>query len=587
MNDKNLSNKNTIIDKSGFRILISLFICVTLYISFVSFFHLVFFINDDENIMYTLSGYYTYGIPDDHPFINVILSAILRRLYGIFPSIQWYSLFHIFIIAGSIVLFNDLLLKYLNRKCHLIFILLVIILLDIAIFSYVMILMQFTTTSALAGCTAILLLYDYIMEIKKGNRRIIHIPFIITYSTLCYWHRKNTFYVIACFLLLLFIYCILINFAKVKENKSLIIHWLIMLFLIPGAIILSIIANMTKRNSNEWKYYNTYDSARYHMTDYPHDSFIDNPDLYEQIGWSNELYTLTATNYWFFMDEKINENTFDVINSTYTRELEPKKIFTTWISFLKKESIALFESCILFLLIIINIIQSIIKHDKLRLLLCICLTLGTILLISYLCLIQRIPLRAYQTIMFPSIIISILDLTHNITEEFCAKKYIFFSIFSIVLILISIKTLIKAQKDASYRYSISRNTLSIEEYAINHPENIYIYDTSLTFRYEPFTIYKDFYPSNLFFWGGMGWNSPAFKYQLELNGLSDLYSDVFFSDNVYYITRPDYYVNSSDTSLSDIFFSYMEKTYGNYEIKTMDSINNDDILVYKLSLEEY
>ena len=102
MNDKNLSNKNTIIDKSGFRILISLFICVTLYISFVSFFHLVFFINDDENIMYTLSGYYTYGIPDDHPFINVILSAILRRLYGIFPSIQWYSLFHIFIIAGSI-----------------------------------------------------------------------------------------------------------------------------------------------------------------------------------------------------------------------------------------------------------------------------------------------------------------------------------------------------------------------------------------------------------------------------------------------------------------------------------------------------
>ena len=57
-------------------------------------FNRTFYTNDDENVMYTLAGYYTNGIPYDHHFINVLLSKFIRVLYEVDENIPWYSLFH-------------------------------------------------------------------------------------------------------------------------------------------------------------------------------------------------------------------------------------------------------------------------------------------------------------------------------------------------------------------------------------------------------------------------------------------------------------------------------------------------------------
>ena len=124
----------------------------------------------------------------------------------------------------------------------------------------------------------------------------------------------------------------------------------------------------------------------------------------------------------------------------------------------------------------------------------------------------------------------------------------------------------------------------IENYAINNQNNIYIYDTSLTFRYNPFVIYSGKYPSNMFFWGGMGWNSPTFYTQLQMNNLTELYSTVFFEDNVYYISRNNYYI-SDNLKLSDVFFEYMIETYGDIDVNITEHLDNN-IDVYKLSKRE-
>ena len=112
------------------------------------------------------------------------------------------------------------------------------------------------------------------------------------------------------------------------------------------------------------------------------------------------------------------------------------------------------------------------------------------------------------------------------------------------------------------------------------PENFYIYDTSLTFRYLPFTVYTEKFPSNLMFWGGMGWNSPAFFKQLEINGLDNLYSDIFLNNNVYYITWDSYVVNGR--TMRERFLSYMASKFPGIKIEQKDSIGNN-INVYKFT----
>lgn len=69
-----------------------------------SFSKIVFFINDDTNILYTLSGNYT-GEPTDHPFINVILSYTLIGLYKMLPQVPWYPIAQMVGIYVSITVF--------------------------------------------------------------------------------------------------------------------------------------------------------------------------------------------------------------------------------------------------------------------------------------------------------------------------------------------------------------------------------------------------------------------------------------------------------------------------------------------------
>ncbi len=72
-----------------------------------------------------------------------------------------------------------------------------------------------------------------------------------------------------------------------------------------------------------------------------------------------------------------------------------------------------------------------------------------------------------------------------------------------IAVVIGVYSIVIAKDQAKDRIIKSNRTLQIEQYAIENPENFYIYDTSLTFRYLPFTTYTDEYPSNLMFWGGM------------------------------------------------------------------------------------
>ena len=584
------------------RILIA-FVMTGLLFALVSFISpRVFFINDDENIMYTLSGYYTYGVPYDHPFINYCLAFVLRTLYRFIPGIQWYGVFHIAVLIASVtIIFKTVFKVSCYKKLPFFIPVLVNLALYGGLYLFPTTIMQFTTTSAMAGAASVVLLLG--IEWKMDSKAQIRTDLVLSvlFLLLCYMHRKNTGYVAVCFfagtVLFLLIKILIMRRQTVKQRKvrRSSIRRLILCVLAAVILLGAVVSlNSLRRSSENWQHYYAYDTPRFRMTDYPHDSYYENPELYQSLGRSTELYEIAGTYWWFFMDERINAESFEAISQTGYYEHESRRVQDVLQvaedlfrgSVLAKIAILFSFAMVLLLIIYLGSRKNKKKHIW-EAIYGVFLFLGALGLCLLLCYRQRLPLRALHTIVLPYVSLStVLFLrmlprsTNNDNDKKSKGRAASVILLLAVTLCLGGINLHEAVIQGNDRVEKSNRTLRVEEYAMSHPGTIYIYDATLTFRYLPFTVYQGQYPSNLFFWGGMGWNSPAFQYQLNCNGLDHLYSDIFLCDNVCYVTWDDYLLGYG--TLRDRLERYMDVTYGDCSFEMVDDLG-DGIHVYTIN----
>lgn len=555
----------------------------------------VFFINDDENILYSLAGYYTNGSPADHSFVNYVLGSFIRMLYRAFPILPWYGIYHVLVLFLSIAVLNRCILKAGQEGNCLFFSYFFLIIFHIVLYLYMVILMQFTTTSALAGTAAIALIF-----LRDGKNSALRVYWCDTFLSillllLCYMHRKNSGYVIFCFYFLVYgwqLACIFRRETGWIRFRALIMAscGLFLAIVLLGSVMWG---SNAARGTDGWNFFYQYDTARYRMTDYPHDTYEENPELYQQIRWNESLYTLAGETWWFFMDERINVDSYSQIAQTgfYDTPHGPGEMIRAAKNLLKNDSFAgsgFFLFCFSSLLAAINLLGRK-KRNWLSILLILCCFGGALLQISYLCLKDRFILRAFHVILLPATVIMTLCFLVNTNEWRYSHKKMYQGALAFVcaycLVVLSQKLPVfysALRQQAQERVEISQNTLEIERYAMEHPDRVYVYDTGLTFRYLPFITYTGHYPSNLFFWGGMGWNSPTFFEQLSCNQMENLYSPVFFQENVYYITRETYMPGG--LSMRERFETYLEENYGNFGVQ-LEEILGNGISVYQYTNE--
>lgn len=559
---------------------------ITMILLFITyaFNNIVFFINDDTNILYTLAGFYT-GSPADHPFINPILSLFIQGLYNIAPMLPWYPLMHIVCIGFSIYVFVYYVLEV-ARHQNVPFILTIFVALSIyACYLYTcVVMMQFTTTSAILGSAGVLIaLNTQYSEDKKKYRKSILLSCL--FLTLSYLFRKNIFpYYAALWLGALFYGIWRENFNDYKLVLPVIFQTALLLIAMIGGAYMS---NSIIRGSQEWDNYREFDVARYKMQDYPHDSSSENPELYESLGWTEGLNGLIGEETWsyFMMDPRVDVKAFSAISST------SEKNNNLWRS-IKENVISLWNSGIIpklsFLYIIFTAFLSILIFCKewrsgieKNCIVILCFDFLFCMGFIYLAFIQRVPLRALQAINLPIVMcntIVTISLYRQIKAFFNST---FWTVTIILAVLVSVcdyKCIVEVGYQANERYEKSQNYLIAEEYAINHPEDFFVYDTSLTFRYLPFVSYDQKRPTNIMYWGGMGWKSPAYYEQLKKNGLDELYSNILLQDNAYFITNPNYYIHGEQ--VFEIFKRYMEETFPGVKTKKITDLDNG-LLVYK------
>ena len=591
----------------AFSMIVSLSLLLMTYIAIP----IAYMTNDDFWIMTELGGYFVNNPPVFHWYLNPIFSWFVSNLYEWVPFCNWYPLLHIIAIFISVFIINICIYKYGKRlSIHPLFSLILCVLCYILLFCYPASTLSFTVTPAIlaTGAIAMLLTFSYCNKYWQ---------FLVLFESsmmfICFIWREDTGKALLCFFLLALFYRgfrdqLDISVIEKKKRGKLLFRDITCLLLVIISIISAILVKEYVYALPQYSNYVSFEQSRIKYMDYPHEYYCENPERYEDAGINESLAALV--NEWFFMDENVTAEAFEELNdyaASSTQLIDGLKQSITNRSFSKlSEEHALvsisFASLFVLFAMIIGLLSSCIKHpqQKMQTLLLFFSSLfafgGCGLLLLSLYAKQRLLLRVYLVVIIPAIIFLLfLFLEVKKMRTSCPPKetkhfwvprncmirgsiFLKYVLLALILILYT-KTLNSeiGENEKLSRYSSFEETNQLFDLAQKHPENIYIYDLSLSTSIDPKIYYRvGKGPSNLLFYGGCSMFAPSYYEQIQQLGLNEMYADIFLQDNVYFVAK--------DWGTYNLLYAYLAEKYGVQRMELTETINGN-IGVYQYYLQ--
>lgn len=434
---------------------------------------------------------------------------------------------------------------------------------------YSTVFLQFTTTALWAGIAACILGIDTFQRENDGKEQIFEIFLLLFLVTISYSIRKSVGMAVLAFLGI----CFLINGIKQYRSKRK-VRKIIMVF---SGTILAVLATICitsiYEKENGWKEWRIYHEERATYKDYMAVNYAEDSDIYESIGWDQNLYDLV--NKWFFMDSRVNKESFEILNkhkqAVESREKSLVKLYGCIqyvIRVLQSFPMARIMLLQMNILGLYLIYRSVVYKDRSLLFNVLIILLCAYGMLLYLGIKGRLPLRAFQVCVLPAIVLlGYLCVKEGdiIKSEF--EKYVNVFITFILFMCMSGSILY------TYRQTLNEDVtkgieirMEMENYAVNHPENIYIHDDSVSFGADPFVTYSSEKPTNYIFWGGSTMFSPVYERQLGIYERKNLYADALLEKDIYVVSRAEM---DADTLL----VKYMESCFENISYKKVDDVN--------------
>ena len=498
--------------------------------------------NDDTGILMCITGARTGKITADTNFCNIIWGGLLSSLYRINESIPWYIIVYMLLTWCALSTLCFCCIRIFTKKSNLVSVKQFVIellmggcvfcALFFSLFCYYADIFQFTVVSAFCGLSAILLMIAF-----PAGGSANYVVFSVLLLFACTIRPQIGFLTSGA--LVLFI-CILI-LLKQPANR--------LYYVLAGGIqVITYIVNYIYEYTTDWHVFRAYHKARSYFMDYPHPSFKDDPSFFKDTGWTSTLYNLICN--WFFMDRRFNTAALHSVNSVGLWEspsIRSKLIsMATTIRISKTQSMI---PIVLFCIVCFTILMMIIRHEKSKLICIVGASIITVLIILLFLYRGRLPFRSLYSVLI-LYLLPVLFITYDgmlpieIVSNRTIRNILIVSLMIITYSVLVPYGLLNCTRTASNQKTIAegiRVNHKIQQYAVSHPQDIYIYDISLTLPGSPFETYENGKPYNLFFWGGSGMYSPLYYDQLKANGLDELYSDSFFNDNIYFVAkeRPD------------------------------------------------
>lgn len=530
--------------------------------------------NDDNGIAFELAGYKT-GSPYPYAmFINFLYGMLVSALYTLVPSVAWWGVLQVIELAVSGTILLWCVLKTGEDNDRPFFVRLVVCgILLVFIFLRCTVRLTYTTTAAVMGASGVALLLTASKAKTKGAR-IISDLIAFTQIVFAFLIREETGFAILCFAFLAVLYRIfsesLISSDKssIRKNlRSVGVTFLAVLVLIGAAFA----GNNRMKVTVNGEEHMTYFAVRERFTDYPRDSYYENPALYEQAGWNENVYNLA--NDWCFLDERIDAESLDLIttNSVHTDKigLFDAVRMTAETFDESKQDVLLCEGVLCLLLIAGYSFLTNGHRGGAELLTMLLAVLGCAVLCFYLSFTGRAPMRALRTVLIPtSVVLAVLFFRVPLPDQKkmhrAATKFI--TVLAVLAVLLGGVMTARELRNSGASWSNGKSR-ALYAYTAEHRENVYIRDAYSFSDQDVFTTYtEETMPINLLSWGGCGMRSESYRQNLSYLGIDPDDKTFFLDDNVFFVASP------WREDLKEMYERYLIEEHGVKGLEQVDTI---------------
>jgi len=450
---------------------------------------------------------------------------VLSLLFRIIPAINWHT---IFLLAMQFTCFTIIGYKILNKNESSNISILLYTLFAGIMYTALLLLMQYTSVSALLIGTALFIIIDSqeANNLNKKNLLLSSLLFTIGIMT-----RMQSLLIMVPFFAIYAIYY-LAKYKKKMIPKQDIINlakYYLVFVIITGMVYLS---NLILYNSNEIdKNYSKYNEMRAYLHDLNYVDYEENKELFQEIGWSkNDHYLFYTFN---FGDENVysKENLQKIYDYQKQKDKDKKDLVEVGNNTISE--ILETNTYIGILMIAIFIITL---YSKKKVPINILIFYATLAINMLFVFLSRSMLR----VVIPEYIIGTALLIYNLDLKQKEKKQSHVKNAIIITVILTILINLQSQKyNFNYKIEDYQNYKQLINYTNSHKENVYLYTVpSLQYRYLTYSVYemppKEAF-SNLRVMGGWDMfnkNYYEFKdrYQLQGNFLDLLKENVYLID---------------------------------------------------------
>ncbi len=527
-----------------------------------------FLTNDDNAIAFALAGYQT-GAPYPYAlFINCLLGYAVSGLYTLLPNVPWWTTLQLLSLLLAYTGVGAALLRVSVRRSGRMW-------LGLALYGTFLLLccirpviqMTYTVTAAALGACGAALSAAAAREEDARRRRIYALLGLLA-VILAFLYREETGFAALCFYLAAQLY------------RALAGGWKCALALLIAAATLCGAAfafNNAMRARVDGAAYTEFFHWRERFTDYPRDSYAENPALYASVGWDEPLYDLT--NNWCFLDERIDAASLRTITTgSEERGSSLGEALQTLLRFFREE-VAASRWPLLALALLAYFISARTndKRNRAALLAALAALLGGAALCVYLCLGGRFLLRTFQVVALPCAALT-LCLAADASLPSVPSLGRIRGVFAAICLLIGLMTGVPEAVDLRRNGPdlMLGDARAVNAYALAHPDSTYIRDVYAAPDIDAQTVYPAEKPVNLISWGGCGMRSEAYRRQLAANELdADAYAELFLREDVYFLTR-------AGSAQESVLRRYFDARYGDARFTLVDTIA-EQYAVYSVS----
>ena len=429
-----MAQKKQILYKYGLCTLI----CIFFFVLYILLGYVRYSTNDDTGFN-TIAAGFMGGESEKLYFINIIYGYVLKFLYSITPSVNWYLWLMLMLNLSAVCM---LAFSVANRTNNLLTSAFFTTVINVCLGEQLYNNLQFTKNASFLMIVGLFVIVEVSNISNKLHKRVFCFIGIVQFLFGFMIRRESFFLIIPFFVLTVSLY-IYMNKLNIKELC------IPLLCMIIGVAVVSLVDYSIMKHPSEWNEYWEYQSVRADLMDKGLPEYYSNEEMYNSIGWNENEYNLFAS--WISIDEAYSYDNLKVIydskknnrNSIVINKELLKSLFTH--IYQKGIKVFIFPHVYLFILILL-----IIRHKKKGIIYLITSLCVFIFYYGYFVYIGRPAWRVTCSIWMAYIIFSVLILMSDseddeklirTIQEYLKEKNIDFKRYYIVAVLLVLSLL--------------------------------------------------------------------------------------------------------------------------------------------------